>query len=292
MEIKNLYLTIIIVSFFLVGCQNKPNKSTPEKKTIIESTTKNSSTSSTVVGKIEKTELEKYLQSLKNEKIGIYIESLITQKNYGVNQNKKFYGASIAKLPIIFYTQEQIKKGIITPETIFNYDDSVNDIPGAMIRGGTGIMQNLISEQQSFTVNELLEWSICHSDNLASNTLSYYIANSNDKDFLATIQPFYSENLASFDKDMTAKTAGKLMHAIYKNGYHVENFSNTEWQNEKIGSLNKKTYHKIGTNNTYNHDVGVVIGESEYVLSVLTNGYSNEDIETIIANIDQLISKE
>ncbi|MDT2833015.1 class A beta-lactamase-related serine hydrolase [Vagococcus carniphilus] len=291
---KQTLAWLLVSSLFLLGgCQ--------ENEKLPETTTKTSTTSQVIETTTQTTEIsqenkiskiEEYLNELKNEPVGIYIERPDSKEQYGVNQEKNFYGASIAKLPIIFYTQEKLKKEEISLETTFPYIDQVNEVPGAMVRGGTGVMQQMELENQTFSVAQLLEWSIRHSDNLASNMLGYYVAEQNGNEFLETIAPFYATKQTEFSKEMTAKTAGEMMLAIYRNELGKEYFLETDWQKEKIGSLDKDVYHKIGTNDTFNHDVGIVDGKKPYVLSILSDGYSNEKIEKIVKNIDELMDEE
>ena len=236
--------------------------------------------------------LNTYLQQFKDENIGIYVEEIDSGKTFSVNENQPMYAASIAKLPIIYYTQLRLLSGSVTKEDMFPYIDEVNNISGAMIRGGTGVMQQTAQIGQYFSIGQLLEWTIKNSDNLACNMLGYYVADKNSGDFLSAISPYYSSPMDTFNKEMTPKTAGLLMKQIYHNKVDLDDFLHTQWQKEKIGHLDKDVYHKIGTNGEYNHDVGVVMSDKPYVISILTNGYSNEEIESIVKEIDTLIKLE
>lgn len=237
-------------------------------------------------------ELTNYLQQFINQKIGIYIEDLTTGNTYGVNENNMMYGASIAKLPIIYYTQLELLKGTISMEETFPYIDEVNDIPGAMVRGGTGIMQQSVQEHSNYSLSQLLEWTIRYSDNLASNMLGYYVADKNSGDFLMTISPFYPQPLSVYSKNISAKTAGMFMKEIYQNKIKTSDFLQTQWQKEKIGYLDVDVYHKIGKNDNYNHDVGIVMADKPYVISIMTDGWSNSEIEMVVKEIDALMKKE
>lgn len=106
---------------------------------------------------------------------------------------------------------------------------------------------------------------------------------------MAAIQPFYTFEQGSYTKNMSAQTAANLMAAIYQNGLANEYFAETDWQQDKIGSLPHTVYHKIGINGAYNHDVGVVMADRPYVLSILTNGYSDYQIAQIAQNVEQLL---
>ena len=49
--------------------------------------------------------------------IGVYVKDLTTETEAGVNQDKMFYSASIAKLPILYYVQEQLNAGQVALNT-------------------------------------------------------------------------------------------------------------------------------------------------------------------------------
>ncbi|WP_420503604.1 serine hydrolase [Vagococcus fluvialis] len=236
--------------------------------------------------------IQEYLNIFQEQDIGIFIEKIDSKETFRINEEQVFYGASIAKLPIILYTQEAIRNGSIQEETPLTYLDEVNDVPGAMIRGGTGVMQYQIEQQATYTVGLLLEWTITHSDNLASNTLSYYVGHQNNQDFVKAMDTYYTFEQKEFTKNMNAHTAANLMKAIYDNQIGVDYFLETEWAREKIGVLEKDVYHKIGTNEGFNHDVAIVSGDTPYVLSILTEDFSNDEIEAITKEIDRLIEEE
>lgn len=301
MKNQNLLCLSLLLPLLLIGCQSKPEvtivSSTEQSKTTLSNTKESEeastfSTTSSDLSYIQKNPIQEYLDTFKNQKIGIFIENTSTNETYGVNEEQVFYGASIAKLPIIWYTQEALKNGTVQKETPLSYLDEVNNIPGAMIRGGTGVMQYQIDQQNSYSVETLLEWTIKHSDNLASNTLGYYLAEQNGDEFMSSIKPFYTFEQSTFTKNMNAHTAVNLMKAIYDNQLGIDYFLETDWVNEKIDILDKPVYHKIGTNDGFNHDVAYVDGENPYVISVLTEDFSNSDIELIVKEIDKLIVEE
>lgn len=233
--------------------------------------------------------LANYLSSFQSEPVGIFVRSFDEDMSYGVNAETLFYGASVAKLPIILYTIEALKTGRISPETSFPYTKVVNTISGAMIAGGTGSLQYEAYAGRAFSVEDLLSRTIEESDNQASNMLSYYVGEQNGADFMEAIQPFYTFRQDQFFKNMNATTAGNLMQAIYQNGRANAFFTQTDWQTANIGSLPYTVLHKIGINGAFNHDVGIVLAPQPYVVAILTNGYSDEQIAAIAARIDELM---
>lgn len=232
-------------------------------------------------------ELKSYLNQLNQDNIFIYIKNLSNQHEFGLNENKSIYGASIAKLPIISYTLSKIQDGEIHFSDKYSYTKKINDIPGAMLSTGTGSIQNEAYQGKEYSIESLLEKAIVESDNQASNMLSYYIGDKNGVDFLNYIAHFSDKNLNEFTKDINAKTAGKLIEDIYNTHLVDKWFLNTLWQKEKIGSLPYKVFHKIGINEPYNHDAGVVISSNPYVMVILTKGLSNDQIADIAKNIQK-----
>lgn len=70
--------------------------------------------------------------------IGIYVKDLTTETEAGVNQDKIFYSASIAKLPILYYVQEQLNAGQVALNTTVKYTAESISFNGAYKVSGSG----------------------------------------------------------------------------------------------------------------------------------------------------------
>lgn len=219
--------------------------------------------------------------------VGVYFIDLKNGKSFGINENKIYYSASTGKLPDILYTQKKLKDGTINANTEFQYHDYVNNIPGAMIRGGTGVLQNNVQEGEVVNVGTLLKYTCSYSDNLASNMLGYYVCDKNDGAFKVYISNIVSRNIGTFAKEFSAKETALLMKSINgEGGQAISDLQNTSWDKVKIPKyLPVKVAHKIGINGAYNHDVAVVYGNSPYVISIMTNGSSDEFIAQLSKKI-------
>lgn len=222
---------------------------------------------------------------------GVYCIQLNSGKSFGINQDKIYYGASTAKLPDILYTQKKLNEGAIKTNTQFQYHDYVNNIPGAMVRGGTGVLKNNLRDGQLVSVGQLLKYACSYSDNLASNMLGYYVCDKNGGDFKNYIGSVISKNIAVFSKDFSARDTALLMKAIYDesssgSGQAISYLQHTNWDTAKIPKyIPVKVAHKIGINGSYNHDVAVVYGNNPYVISIMTNGESDEFISRLSKKI-------
>lgn len=219
--------------------------------------------------------------------VGVYFIDLKNGKSFGINENKIYYSASTGKLPGILYTQKKLKDGTINTNTEFQYHDYVNNISGAMIRGGTGVLQNNVQEGEVVNVGTLLKYTCSYSDNLASNMLGYYVCDKNDGAFKVYISNIVSRNIGTFAKEFSAKETALLMKSINgEGGQAISDLQNTSWDKVKIPKyLPVKVAHKIGINGAYNHDVAVVYGNSPYVISIMTNGSSDEFIAQLSKKI-------
>ncbi len=73
------------------------------------------------------------------------MKQLSTGQTAGVNQEKLFYSASIAKLPILYYVQEQLNAGYIDLTTKVKYTAESMSFPGAYVAGGSGSLSKLLT---------------------------------------------------------------------------------------------------------------------------------------------------
>ena len=222
-----------------------------------------------------------------SKNVGVYCTDLTTGESFGINENKIYYSASTGKLPGILYTQKKLNEGAISTNTKYAYHDYVNDIPGAMIRGGTGVLQNNIHDGKEVSVGTLLKDTCSYSDNLASNMLGYYVCDKNAGAFKEYTSNIIGRHIGTFAKEFSAKETALLMKEIYnQGGQAIENLKNTSWDKVKIPKyLPVSVAHKIGINGSYNHDVAIVYGNHPYVISVMSNGASDEFIAQLSKKI-------
>ncbi|HEL1593698.1 TPA: serine hydrolase [Streptococcus suis] len=216
--------------------------------------------------------------------IGIYVKQLSTGQTAGVNQEKLFYSASIAKLPILYYVQEQLNAGYIDLTTKVKYTAESISFPGAYVAGGSGSLLKT-PDNKDYSVEELINKTAKESDNVASNLLSYYVANKFDSNFYQVITAKIGSEWSMVTRETSAEIAGKMMEALYiQNGYVLESLLSTQFDNQRISKdISVPVAHKIGDADDVKHDVAIVYAESPFVLSIFTDK-SNYDEITQIAN--------
>ena len=216
--------------------------------------------------------------------IGIYVKDLTTETEAGVNQDKIFYSASIAKLPILYYVQEQLNAGQVALNTTVKYIAESISFNGAYKVSGSGSLSKT-PDNKDYTIEELINKTAKESDNVASNLLSYYIANKFDDDFFQVSTAVTGRKCDMVSRETSAQVAGKMMEALYEqNGYVIESLLSTQFDNQRISQdIPVPVAHKIGDADDVKHDVAIVYAESPFVLSIFTDKSSYDEI-TQIAN--------
>ncbi|HFI0055362.1 TPA: serine hydrolase [Streptococcus suis] len=223
-------------------------------------------------------------QKYSKNNIGIYVKQLSTGQSAGLNQDKVFYSASIAKLPILYYVQEQINAGQIDLTTKVKYTAESMVFPGAYVVGGSGSLSKT-PDNKEYSLEELINKTAKESDNVASNLLSYYVTHRFDKDFEQIITDVTDSKWDMVTRETTAEVAGTMMEALYEQeGYVLESLLSTQFDNQRISKdIAVPVAHKIGDADDVKHDVAIVYAESPFVLSIFTDKSSYDEI-TQIAN--------
>ncbi|HFI0231373.1 TPA: serine hydrolase [Streptococcus suis] len=223
-------------------------------------------------------------QKYSKNNIGIYVKQLSTGQSARLNQDKVFYSASIAKLPILYYVQEQINAGQIDLTTKVKYTAESMVFPGAYVVGGSGSLSKT-PDNKEYSLEELINKTAKESDNVASNLLSYYVTHQFNDNFYQNITAITGSKWDMVTRETTAEVAGTMMEALYEQeGYVLESLLSTQFDNQRISKdIAVPVAHKIGDADDVKHDVAIVYAESPFVLSIFTDKSSYDEI-TQIAN--------
>ncbi len=224
------------------------------------------------------------IQKYSKDNIGVYVKQLETGQLAGVNQDKAFYSASIAKLPILYYVQERINAGQVDLTTKVKYTVESMSFPGAYVVGGSGSLSKT-PDNKEYSVEELINKTAKESDNVASNLLSYYVTHQFNADFYQKTTAITGSKWDMVTRETSAEVAGKMMEALYvQEGYVLESLVSTQFDNQRISKdITVPVAHKIGDADDVKHDVAIVYAESPFVLSIFTDKSSYDEI-TQIAN--------
>lgn len=229
------------------------------------------------------TTLENQTQQIDGEIAVTYLD-LATGQETSINGEQTFVAASTTKVPLVMLISDQIAAGNLSWEQEIPYQE-------AFFESGTGTIQNDI--QPDYTVEELTELVITVSDNIAKNMLYDLVGGyeTGVKDWYVT----YLKRLSNGENTISSANMAKLLailnaHAADNQGYQnlIKDMQQTIF-NERLATENtvNQVAHKIGTNDTYVHDVGIFYGEHPYILTVYTNQVT--DAEMVISTISDAV---
>lgn len=218
--------------------------------------------------------------------LGIYVKQLSTNQTASVNQEQPFYSASIAKLPILYYVQEQLDSGTISTEDKLAYTAESMTFPGAYVVGGSGSLPKT-PDNKEYLLGELIDKTAKESDNVASNLLSYYVTKQFNADFYQQITSVIGERWDMVSRETSARLAGEMMEVLYEqDGYVLESLKTTQFDHQRISKdIAVPVAHKIGDADDVKHDVAVVYSDSPFVLSIFTDKSSYDEISQIANDI-------
>ncbi|MGT2926406.1 serine hydrolase [Streptococcus cuniculipharyngis] len=229
-------------------------------------------------------------QKYKKANYGIYVKQLATQQVAEVNQDLEMYSASITKLPILYYVEEELQNAQFKLDDRLLYTEEVNQFKGAYDASGSSKL-SLIADNKDYSVEELLKYVAQNSDNVASNLLGYYLTNQYDASYRRDIKRLAGRSWSMIDKKATAQMAGRVMEGLYyQNSPVLDYLSETEFDNQRISKdISVRVAHKIGDAYDYKHDVAIVYASSPFILSIFTDKASYDDITAIANDVYEIL---
>ena len=220
------------------------------------------------------------------DNVGLIFYDLESDSSYKLNESKVFTAASTYKVLLNIVTIEKINLGEISLSDIIYYSDIYYE-------EGTGIIQEEFLEY--YDIEALLEYSIVYSDNIASNMLIEYLGGFGE--FRRLSNEILGTSLTLYENTMTSEDMLLALKYIYSNrdkpNYNtlLDNLKNTIFHNRLDKYIpNDIVAHKIGSNDSFIHDAGIIFTDEPYILIIYTDGvpYSEE----LIAQISKVIYLE
>ncbi len=144
----------------------------------------------------------------RGNRIGVYFEFLNTGANISINQDERFWPASLSKIPTIFAVIKKIEDGewklgnelvLFTQDQDERFGDLYKKTPGTR-----------------FTIEELIKETLINSDNTTHNIL---VRNLSSTDYTDVISALGMENLFDKNYDITAKEYSRIFRALYTASY-------------------------------------------------------------------------
>ncbi len=242
------------------------------------------------------------------EEVGLFFRDLEAGPTLGINDRLDFIPASLLKLvhalTIFRFAEEENLPNIFSQKLNYKNDPYMNmqEFPP----------QEIIKKDVLYTVNELVERTLQHSDNLADELLLEYIKFLDPNNDLISetyrdlgILSTYSLNNTSVSVKGYASIFRMLYNSSFLDKYNSEKL---------LGILSKNSFknglraglpdgivvaNKFGertltsTNEKQLHDCGIVYYPTNpYLLCVMTKGKDFKNLEKIISHISREVYKE
>jgi len=152
--------------------------------------------------------------------VGIYFEMLNTGANISINQDHRFWPASLIKMPTAIAVMKKVEKRewLLSNELVMYYEDR-DDRYGDLYENPAGT---------TFTIEELLEALLLKSDDTAHRIL---IRNLSADDYQDVLVGLGMDELFDQNYNITAKEYSRIFRTLYTSSYLKREYSQMllEW---------------------------------------------------------------
>ena len=241
--------------------------------------------------------------------VSVYYRNLNNGNRFGINEKKLFSPASLMKLPLLLVYLKKIEKDPTVWDKQLIYRTTADDT----IYTQNVKPEELLVNQQAYTIRDLLAHMIKYSDNRASELLESNITlddyqkafTDNSMLFPALVDGKFDNNLKVIDY---AKFFRVLFNASYVNkelsNYALQLLTQVDFKNGLVAGVDKNitVAHKFGERGIIGqdgieqkqlHDCGIIYyPEHPYILCLMTRGYELGKLENIVSDISKKIYQE
>ncbi|MDD5826403.1 MAG: class A beta-lactamase-related serine hydrolase [Bacilli bacterium] len=206
-----------------------------------------------------------------NNYFSFLYQDLYSGYTVSYNEESPIFTASTIKAPAMIYLYEEASKGKINLNEKLTYTSN-------FYSGGSGILQTK-PVGTSYTIEQLIQYSIHDSDNIAYRMLMNHYGRKNILNYWKNLETKNIYTLDTIWGVTSAKDASIYMKEMYRfskenNTYRkrlLQYFKGAEWKliTNKDGTFN--TANKGGWSGTAIHDVAIVFEKNPYLLIIMSN---------------------
>lgn len=269
--------------------ETEPTKTTQKISTIIEAARE---TNSIVLSDDKKMEpLLSEILTITGEMttyMSIYYQDLVSGDMISINGDRQYRSASTAKIFVLMAMYDAVAEGKLKLDQIVYYTESDYE-------GGAGVMQNM-DLSQGYSLEQLAEYSIIHSDNIAFRMIRRITGWDRCYEYYESIIGHPTNRVITH---MSAEDAGKLLkHANDSNDQNMQHMLNmmtdTEFEYAIPKYLPPKTVaNKIGFYSTFFHDAALIYdNKNPYILTIYSDGLADNfavDPANVLADLSYKI---
>lgn len=216
--------------------------------------------------------------------IGLSYYDIISGEQININSDKTFIAASTVKIQLNMVLADMFKNGQAGENEKLTYTSGDYE-------EGTGILQDM-DRSKPYAITTLSDYSIMHSDNIATNILIRRIGYEN---FRTLVDKKLGYTTNHSDNYITAAQETNILTQLYQNkdnnayySHIIDIMKNTDFHDRLDKYIDTKIVaHKIGNYSDYVNDAGIVYTDKPYVISIYTKGISNAN--EVIAHISKMV---
>lgn len=219
---------------------------------------------------------------------GINVVEIASGKNYGINKNEKFEGASFFKLPLMIAVYMEKEKGHIDLSSTHILQESDK-------QGGSGVLVSLPAGT-AISYKDLVSYMGKDSDNTAFNILGNQIGWNHVDEIIGKVGMLNT----SFKDSITTPYDMGLLFQKFMNRSLVSEDSKQEilgflTNTGNEGLITKgvepgvKVAHKYASEIGVINDGGIVFAKNPYILVIMTKGQENSQAETVIPDLSRIV---
>lgn len=223
--IVTLFITNILTGYFLIT--NNKNKQTQASKYPLVDPMRSLIEQKHFFSTIEplRQELIKIADDAQKEgiRVGLYYEYLNTGSNVSINQDERFWPASLSKMPTAIATMKKVQNNEwkLTNELVL-FEEDKDERFGELYKKPTGTR---------FTIEELLKNILINSDNTAHKIL---VRNLSNDEYTNIFEALGMEELFDKNYNITAKEYSRIFKSLYSASFLDREHSQIllEWLSE------------------------------------------------------------
>ncbi|MFZ4631689.1 MAG: serine hydrolase [Patescibacteria group bacterium] len=208
-------------------------------------------------------------------RIGVYFEFLNTGANVSINQDARFWPASLSKMPTIFVVMKRVEDGKwkLSNELIL-FEEDKDDRFGELYKKPVGT---------KFTIEELVRETLINSDNTAHKIL---VRNLSSEEYDKMFAALGMEELFNADYNITAKEYSRIFRSLYNASYLNRNDSQQilKWLSES--SFNEFLGSGISSDVKFSHKIGEEFKEVVFLDSGIVYVPNRPYLVTVMVEIE------
>lgn len=233
--------------------------------------------------------MNEIVQREEPDTVSVYYEFLNTGANIQINNNVRFYPASLVKIPSALVAMKKVERGEWSLNSrLVLYEQDKDSRYGGLYKQAAGT---------SFSIEELLKMLLIESDNTAHRMI---MRNLSEKELDELRNAIGLDDLFDEKQEVSAKEYSRLFRALYNSSYLdrpgsqqiLEWLTQTKFKQSLNAGVPGNTLfaHKIGEDDVEKNylDSGIVyLPNRPYLITVMVKKHDQDKAEAIMKQISQ-----